>query len=131
MAICLIFTCNQCGFSIDAWSDGNPYIEDPQGKRHYFYHPSEDSMISEIALKILGHTPTEAEKEELLLKHGGNAPDHICRDCGETSQIDPKRDTLACPHCSSKRIVARYNLGGAPCLKCSGTFSEGSPGAIS
>jgi len=131
MAICLSFTCNQCGFTIGAWSDGNPYIEDPQGKRHYFYHPSEDATISKIALNILGHPPTEAEKEDLLLKHGGNAPEYICRDCEETSKIDPKIDALICPHCSSKRIVDSYSLGNTQCLKCSGTFSYGSPGAIS
>lgn len=35
-------TCDKCGFEVDAWDDGNPYVQDSKGKRHYFYHPTNE-----------------------------------------------------------------------------------------
>jgi hypothetical protein len=34
------FVCGECGNSVDAWSDGNPYYIDSHGKKQYAYHPN-------------------------------------------------------------------------------------------
>jgi len=41
MAYSKIFTCNHCDFSLSAWDEGNPYMTDNEGKRHFFYHPED------------------------------------------------------------------------------------------
>ena len=131
MASSIIFTCKQCGFSVEAWDDGNPYIEYPKGKRTYFYHPGGEHKVVRVAKQILGHSPDPDELEMIYRKYSGNAPDHICRACGETSKVDPDKDEKLCSSCGSKKIEDLYNLGGTKCIKCPGTFSEGSMGAIS
>ncbi len=131
MAMSIIFTCKQCGFSLGGWDDGNPYIEHPAGKRHYFYHPGGEAILEEIAGKILGHAPSPDELEKIQATHTGNAPDHICRACVETSKIDPEKDGEVCPSCGSKEVEDLYTLGGKKCIKCPGQFSEGKMGAIS
>lgn len=40
MASCVTFTCPHWGFHVDAWDEGNRYVEDVRGKRHCFYHPA-------------------------------------------------------------------------------------------
>ena len=131
MAMSIIFTCDQCGYSLEGWDDGNPYIEHPAGKRHYFYHPDGERTLEEIASKILGHLPSPDELEKIEATCTGNAPDHICRACGKTSKVDPDKDKKLCPSCGSEEIEDLYNLGGTQCIKCPGIFSEGSMGAIS
>ena len=39
MAACTEFTCSHCAFKVEAWDDGNRYLTDSEGKRHFFYHP--------------------------------------------------------------------------------------------
>jgi len=45
MAMSIIYSCDKCGFEVDAWDDGNPYVQDSKGKRHYFYHPTNEMDI--------------------------------------------------------------------------------------
>ncbi len=33
------FVCDSCDRTIEAWSDGNPYYFDDDGKKQYAYHP--------------------------------------------------------------------------------------------
>ena len=131
MAQCLRFVCNKCGFAIEGWDDGNPYIEFPKGKRTYFYHPGDERKIEEISSRILGHEPSDQEIGEILEKYAGNAPDHICRDCGKISKIDPNKDAMKCRKCKSEDVEEIYNLGGKRCLKCDGQFSRGESAGIS
>ena len=49
MAAQITFRCSKCGFSVESWDDGNPYIEGPDGKRHQFYHPGEDGQTAQSA----------------------------------------------------------------------------------
>jgi len=127
----IIFTCEKCGFSLEAWDEGNPYIEYPEGERHYFYHPDGEKILKEIASKILGHSPSPAEQEKIEAKYTRNAPDHICRVCGEISRVDPEKDGKVCPSCGSKKIVELFKLGWKKCIECPGKFSKGKIGAIS
>jgi hypothetical protein len=112
VAQCLLFVCNKCGFSIEGWDDGNPYIENSNGKRKYYYHPEEPPKIS-------------------LTFSFGNAPDYVCRKCGKISKIDPDKDAMQCRKCKSEAVEEIYNLGGKKCLKCDGQFSQGESIAIS
>ena len=41
MPACTEFTCSHCAFKIEAWDDGNRYLTDSEGKRHFFYHPGD------------------------------------------------------------------------------------------
>jgi hypothetical protein len=125
------FTCDRCGFSVEAWDDGNPYIEYPKGKRHHFYHPGEDEQIKEITRTIVGHEPTRQECDNILKKYGGNESDFICRSCLKIDQYDESKDPLVCKHCGGESIERTFDLAGKKCLKCDGIFSEGEFTAIS
>jgi hypothetical protein len=131
MAACYEFTCDRCGFSVEAWDDGNPYIEYPKGKRHHFYHPGEVDQIKEIARKIVGHEPTRQECDDILKKYAGNESDFICRSCLKIDQYDERKDPLVCKHCGGESIERTSDLAGKKCLKCDGIFSEGEFTAIS
>lgn len=131
MAMSIIYICDKCGLNLEVWDDGNPYIEYPEGKRHYFYHPDGENTLRKVAADILGHSPTPEELEAICDQYTGNAPDHLCRDCGETSRIDPDKDKLVCQHCGSGKVFDLQALEGKQCLECSGHFNAGSVGAIS
>ncbi len=40
------FVCDHCGFETVAWSDGNPYIAGPDGKKEYVYHPDHRAALA-------------------------------------------------------------------------------------
>lgn len=131
MAMSTIYTCDKCGFKVDAWDDGNPYVEHPKGKRKYFYHPNDEDIP---LLRPLMEIPEESSPEEvdaLLYYHVGNAPDHLCCSCAEISQVDPEVDKLVCQHCGSDKVIDLMKMAGKKCPKCSGHFDQGSAGAVS
>ena len=39
MAQGIRLVCENCGKSIEAWDDGNPYYLDRRGKKQYAWHP--------------------------------------------------------------------------------------------
>ena len=123
MAMSLIFTCENCKFSVEAWDDGNPYMQVGDGERQYFYHPSPppDPPRPE-ALKMLG------EDAEIIF---GNASDKICMDCCEISMIDSERDELKCPKCGGNHLVETFEIGENKCPKCGGAFDARHSGKIS
>jgi len=132
VAACLTFKCSNCGFSVDSWDDGNPYVEDPRGKRHYFHHPCEEEQIREIAGRVLGRTPKREEIDEMVKLHGGNESNFICADCLRITQRNPSKDALVCGDCHSSRLVRTHELGGTRCLSCEvGQFDGGNLAAIS
>lgn len=131
MAECLKYTCDSCGFSLEAWDEGNPYIEYPAGNRQHFYHPEEDYEIRRIAESILSREPTSEDCERILREYAGNEPDHICYDCQTVFRLDPDKDALVCKQCGSGRNEKIYGISGKKCVKCDGTFSEGEFLAIS
>ena len=103
MAMQTIFTCTQCGFEMEAWDEGNPYIQGPDGTRHHFYHPCADSEIASIVQEILGRELTGAEVREVLRKHSGNEPEHICLDCGVIAMMNEQEAKAPCASCGGKR----------------------------
>ena len=131
MAQCLTFICPKCGFSLEAWDDGNPYIVDKRGVRRYFYHPSGGKVIEKVTNAINGRECTEDERLKILTERCGNAPDHICRKCGTISKLDPAKDSMVCSKCKSDQLEDTYGLTGKKCTKCDGVFPEGVNTAIS
>lgn len=132
MAACIAFTCPSCGFSIEHWDDGNPYVESPDGKRHFFYHPCEEEQLEEIVGKILGHFPSRYEIEETIKTSSGNESTYLCMGCLKLSQRDPKRDEVICKHCACDDLVETGMLGGKPCPSCkSEVLDQGKMTAIS
>lgn len=132
MAACITSTCQSCGFSVENWDDGNPYVESPDGKRHYFYHPGEEEQLEGIMGGILGHFPSRDEINEVLKTSSGNESTYLCTGCLKLSQRDPERDEVTCQHCGCGDLVETGKLGGRPCPSCkSGKMDQGEMKAIS
>jgi len=131
MAMSLIFTCEQCGFSVEGWDDGNPYIINSVGNRVFCYHPSLETDMEKVVEEILGPIYTDEARDEVLATRTGNAPDHICLKCAKTFKLDPDRDQMECPKCHHSEVSEAFEMGGKPCPKCQGTMSEGEMGGIS
>ena len=138
MAMSTIYTCEACGFEVDAWDDGNPYVQDSKGKRHYYYHPTNHMNIMGEVLEPKTLTTSnseeseESEESELVYDtHTGNAPDHLCLGCGKISKIDPEVDKMICKKCKSDEVTELTSLAGKKCPECSGHFDQGSEGGIS
>lgn len=103
MADRIQFTCDSCGFAIKAWSDGNPFYIDEEGKKVYAYHPEHDELEKCIA----------------------NDVPHLCLDCGKEVKIDSRLEQQVCPKCKSTRVFDTYELEGVGCPKCrEGRFNQ-------
>lgn len=89
------FSCEHCGHTIEAWSDGNPYYLDERGRKRYAYHPS-----PELALCIGNHVP------------------HVCLACGAMTRVDSRAPRDQCRKCRAHDLVATFELGGRPCPYC-------------
>lgn len=97
------FECDQCGRSIEAWSDGNPYYLDQDGKKRYAYHPDHENLDRCI----------------------GNDVPHLCLACGAAVTVDNRDPRDSCPDCQVGPLVATYELEGQPCPYCDeGTFRQ-------
>lgn len=100
MAEGLKFSCNSCGYTIEAWSDGNPYVLSESGRKRYVYHPS-DELASAV----------------------GNDDPHLCLSCGREFKVDSRKPRSTCPKCHSDQIVDTFGLNDKPCPECKvGTF---------
>ncbi|MCA9099443.1 MAG: hypothetical protein KDA36_13695 [Planctomycetaceae bacterium] len=103
MAECIRFVCDSCGFAIEAWSDGNPFYLDEEGKKVYAYHPNHDELVKCIA----------------------NDVPHLCLDCGKEVKIDSRLEQKVCSKCKSARVAETYVLNGVECPKCrEGRFNQ-------
>lgn len=131
MAALMKYTCNNCAFSVENWSDGSSYIQFPNSERQYFYHPGED-MVYDYMEKFLGHVPSPEEKKSLWEKYVSHEGEFICKTCLKSTELDPVRDPVRCSHCHSKQIMDADKLEKAPCFKCNkGHFDTGEMVAIS
>ena len=117
MASQLIFSC-PCGFSLDAWSDGNPYIIELEkiqfgsatssNRKEYVYHP--DSKVNEAL--------------------GNDVPSICLAYCHlfESDTLDPR---TCCMKCKSEKIIPCFDLAGKVCPKCGDLPLQVEGGAIS
>jgi len=125
------FSCSKCNFSIESWEDGNQYIEDLNGKRHFFYHPAESEIRDKIAKEICGPEYSEAKILKIYNERIGNAPDHICRKCEKISRLNPEKDQIICKRCGGGSVEITMGLAGKKCIRCDGIFLDGVFTAIS
>lgn len=101
MAESRTFVCNQCNKTIEAWSDGNPYYLDSNGKKHYAYHPDHENLERCI----------------------GNDTPHLCLYCGYQFKVDSQNPITECKKCNTSSISDQYQLNGEKCPACKkGTF---------
>jgi DNA-directed RNA polymerase subunit RPC12/RpoP len=98
MAEGIRLVCDECGNSVKAWSDGNPYYIDGDGEKQYAYHPN----------------------HEELAKCTGNDEEMYCLGCGCEFKSDSNDPAVGCPGCSSQEIVSPLSLSTRRCPKCSG-----------
>ena len=91
-----MFICDSCDHFVEAWSDGNPYFFDRNGRKQYAYHPNHDLL----ALCI------------------GNDKDHLCLTCSHEFRIDSRDPQTTCPKCKSEQFSDSYELDGKPCPWC-------------
>jgi DNA-directed RNA polymerase subunit RPC12/RpoP len=96
MAQCIQYLCSKCGYSIEAWSDGNPYYLDNAGQKQYAYHPDHESLDKCI----------------------GNDSPFLCLACGKQFLVDSNNPTDCCPECGSKDISDTFILKGKSCPIC-------------
>jgi len=103
MAECIRFVCSSCNYSIKAWSDGNSFYIDSNGKKKYAYHPD----WNELALCIANDVP------------------HLCLACGKEVKIDSRLESAHCPKCKSDKVVDCFQLDSIKCPKCDkGSFNR-------
>jgi len=127
------YTCPNCGFSVDVWDEGHPFIKDDKGKRHYFYHPGEVDVIMSVASGCsfaVGKPPSEIMT--LAASRIGHLQDGICLDCGKAFRALSAEASKRCRACKSGNTVWLMELEGKPCPKCKAAhFSKGVFSAIS
>lgn len=96
MAACTEFTCSHCSFKVEAWDDGNRYLTDSEGKRHFFYHPGDITEMRAFAEEQTQRPLTERDYSAFLREHVGNESAHPRMNCGRQTRRDPKRDSMRC-----------------------------------
>ncbi len=96
MAESRFFSCNECGKSVEAWSDGNQYYLDGDGRKRYAYHPDHENLAKCI----------------------GNDTPHVCLSCGYEFKVDSLSPLSACSKCKSGNITDQYHLSGERCPSC-------------
>lgn len=136
MSACSTFTCSHCGFGIDAWEDGNRYVEDVRGERHFWYHPAHhgpDAFVAELLSKgIEPAVVAGGGGQEVVRFVGGNESDYLCMNCGEECRRDPWRDPVVCAKCGQRKLRLTMRLLGRRCPRCKeGRFGGGDVVAVS
>ena len=106
MAEGIQFVCTGCNYSIEAWSDGNPFYLDENGKKTYAYHPH------------------HAELEKCI----ANDSPHLCLKCGKEVVIDSRLDSKSCTDCGATDVVGTFCLDGVKCPKCHDGHFQRDPG---
>jgi DNA-directed RNA polymerase subunit RPC12/RpoP len=91
----IYFVCTNCGKEIVSWNEGKPYYRDPDGTKHYIYHP--DPMRAFCV--------------------GNDAP-HLCLDCGAEFLVDSAAPPAGCPQCHSLEFISTHTLDARQCPFC-------------
>ena len=116
MAACYKLACNRCDYAVEIWDEGNPYAQDWRGRRWFIYHPHLFEGVVHEYERPEGRFVSQEEKEQLL-RHSGNASEHVCLTCGRITWIDPRVEPLRCWWCDGA-VVEGFALIGQPCPKC-------------
>lgn len=118
MAACTRFICSHCLFFVDSWDDGNPYLTDSEGTRHFFYHPGAHTETRAFAEEQMQRPMTEEEFTAFCKQHSGNEGDYLCMECGRQTRRDPRHDSMRCTGCNKQKLRGTHRLKGRPCPKC-------------
>ena len=95
MASGMHLKCKKCDFTIEVWSDGNPYFIDDSGQKKYAYHPqSEADLCTEVDVP------------------------HICQKCAHQFNVDSAATISHCPKCDYDKIIETWYLLGESCPAC-------------
>ena len=119
MSCMYIHKCPTCGFEIEAWEDGNPYIRDDKGKPRFYYHPGgEEDRIKILEECRWAECKSPEELEVLLNKKSGVMSEFICMDCCKFFKTDAEKHTPWCRKCGSQNVMNITELAGVRCPKC-------------
>lgn len=88
--------CSRCAYSIEAWSDGNPYYRDARGRKRYAYHPDHTNLARCV----------------------GNDEPHLCLACGFEMKVDTLKPVTRCRKCRAGPLFPLWELDGVPCPRC-------------
>lgn len=106
MACLTVFACSACARTVSAWSDGNPYFLDADGRKRYAYHPDHGALARCI----------------------GNDTPHLCTACGAEQVVDsrtPRSIARNCAACGAAALRPCTALAGTSCPTCrAGIFAE-------
>jgi hypothetical protein len=116
MAACYKLACNRCDYAVEIWDEGNPYAQDWRGRRWFIYHPHLFEGVVHEYERHEGRFVSQEEKEQLL-RHCGNASEHVCLTCGRITWIDPRVEPLRCWWCDGAAIQG-LALVGQTCPQC-------------
>ena len=105
MAEGFLYVCGECGHSIEAWSDGNPYYIDETGAKQYAYHPDHERLD-----RCIGNdTPT------------------LCLECGHEFVVDSQSPITSCPKCGANEFSESFKLKGQHCPYCKAGIFKADP----
>ena len=85
------WVCSSCRTSVEAWSDGNPYVVE-DGRKRYVYHPNHEALARAV----------------------GNDVPVLCLACGAESVRDSQAPEAGCPACGSSHLQDAFDLRRAP-----------------
>ncbi len=113
MAEGIQFICDDCGFEIWAWDEGNPYYVDRTRML--------DRGLPRSKCKVHVFHP-EVPPQPL----DGNDVPHLCLECGHAFDVDTARNRTTCTKCRSPEILDCCRLSGRRCPECRrGSFRRG------
>ena len=126
MSSCVLHRCSACGFEIEAWSDGFPYIRNDMGNPRFYFHPCEMEQRREILASCeWARDRNPDELERLLERKSGVMSEMLCLDCGWLFKVDLTKRRARCRKCKSENAKDVVMLGGETCPKCGkGRFPE-------
>lgn len=97
----------------------------------WYYAPGQPLQQVILEIEYEEHTQLDDQELQRLLQKQGNAPEHLCLECGRTPWIDPRYDALECWWCGGA-VVKGFALVGRTCPRCKqGVIENRGIGAIS
>lgn len=128
MAAFYTYLCSQCRFKIIACDDGNPYILDDNGTKHFCCHPGEmDTIMEVVQASSVGRTLSGEALESFIQSRRGNLGEFLCLDCGRRFKAETERAPRppVCTRCGSTNVCSSVEIDGRTCPKCrQGIFRE-------
>ncbi|HEX8915107.1 MAG TPA: hypothetical protein VF796_22340 [Humisphaera sp.] len=114
------YACDRCDFALPTGWGGYAYATDDAGRRVVCPHPEEDAKVLEVTGMAWA-----AAYEAGRVGHNSHC---VCLACVRQFDLDPRRDPVACPACSSAAVRSALDSVGRECPKCkAGVVREGSP----